>query len=101
MTDEQCIPLKHSLGKGFVIPLGSISLVGVVAKNGMVGCGAIDVTALGKFGYAAARVRPTRGPSVAGIEDLLVAEVKEANEAALRLGIQEGMTGKDALDLLS
>lgn len=101
MTDEQCVPLKHSLGKGFVIPLGSVSLVGVVAKNGMVGCGAIDVAALERFRYAAARVRPTRGPSVNGIEDLLVAEVKEANESARRLGILEGMTGRDALDLLS
>jgi uncharacterized protein YunC (DUF1805 family) len=101
MTCEQSVPLKHSTGTGFVIPLGNVNLVGVVARNGMVGCGAIDVAALDKFGYAAARVRPTCGPSVTGIDDLMVAEVKEANEGARRLGIREGMTGKEALDLLS
>jgi len=98
---EETIPLKHSDGKGFVIPLGSINLVGVVASRGMVGCGAFDVSALNNFAYPAAKVRPLAGPSIVTIADLLSGEIKETNAAAQDLGVKAGMTGKAALDLLS
>jgi len=58
------VPLQNSIGEGFVIPLGPVNLVGVVARNGMVGCGAVDVAALEKFGYPAARVRPSTGTKI-------------------------------------
>ncbi|MCQ8893477.1 MAG: YunC family protein [Methanolinea sp.] len=95
------VPLRNAEANGFVVPLGPVNLVGVVAKNGMVGCGAIDVAALDRFGYPAARVRPSTGPSIATIDDLLAGIVKEANAAARRRGVGEGMTGREALDLLS
>jgi uncharacterized protein YunC (DUF1805 family) len=98
---EETISLRHSVGKGFVIPLGTINLVGVVARYGMVGCGAFDVSALNNFSYPAAKVRPVTGPSIVTIADLLSGEIKEANAAAQGHGITIGMTGKAALDLLS
>ena len=98
---EETIPLTHSDGKGFVIPLGSINLVGVVARKGMVGCGAFDVSALNNFTYPAAKVRPLTGPSIVTLADLLSGEIKEANTAAQEIGVKAGMTGKAALDLLS
>ena len=98
---EETISLKYSEGKGFVIPLGSINLVAVVAKNGLVGCGAFDVSALNNFSYPAVKVRPVSGPSIVTIADLLSGEIKEVNVAAQDLGITIGMTGKAALDLLS
>ncbi len=98
---EETILLRNSEGKGFVIPLGMINLVGVVTKNGMVGCGAIDVAALNNFAYAAAKVRPVTGTSIATIDDILSGEIKESNDAARKYGIIPGMTGKAALDLLS
>jgi uncharacterized protein YunC (DUF1805 family) len=98
---EEIVTLKNSDGKGFVIPLGSINLVGVVAGKGMVGCGAFDVSALNNFSYPAAKVRPLTGSSIVTIDDLLSGEIKEANQAAQKLGIITGMTGKAALDLLS
>ena len=98
---EETISLKHSDGKGFVIPFGTINLVGVVARKGMVGCGAFDVSALNNFSYPAAKVRPITGPSIVTIADLLFGEIKEANAAAQQLGITTGMSGKAALDLFS
>lgn len=95
------VPLRNSVGEGFVIPLGPVNFVGVVARNGMVGCGAVDVAALDRFGYPAARVRPSTGPSIATIGDLLAGIVKEANSNAQGLGVREGMTGREALDHLS
>jgi len=98
---EERISLKHSEGRGFVIPLGQVSLVGVVASRGLVGCGAIDVAALERFSYPAAQVRPSSGPSISTVADLLSGVVKEVNEGAKRAGVAVGMSGKEALDLLS
>ena len=66
----------------------------------MVGCGAFDGAALDNFSYPAARVRPTRGDSIATIGDLLAGAVKDANATAIKLGVKVGMSGRDALDLM-
>lgn len=92
LTDEQA--------DGYVIPLGPANLVFVISNSGMVGCGAFDVAALDNFAYPAARVRPTISTSISTIEDLLVGEVKDANEAAFELGVMINMTGREALDLM-
>jgi uncharacterized protein YunC (DUF1805 family) len=94
------VQLAKKQADGYVIPLGQINLVSVVTDVGMVGCGAFDVAALNNFGYPAARVRPSKGGSIATIEDLLQGIVKEANPVAERLGLRVGMVGKEALDLL-
>ena len=44
--------------EGFVIPIGKVNLVFARTDKGLVGCGAFDVMALEKFGYAAAKVKP-------------------------------------------
>jgi len=92
------VQLAEKQADGYVIPLGPVNLVMVVTDVGMVGCGAFDVAALDNFGYPAARVRATRGSSVATIDDLLVGAIKDANAAAIRLGVEIGMSGREALD---
>jgi uncharacterized protein YunC (DUF1805 family) len=99
--DQEEIPLKKSTGAGYILPLGPVNLVWVVARNGLVGCGAIDVDALGKFGYPAARVRPVHGDRITTLEDLISGVVKDANPSAQQRGVRVGMNGKEALDLLS
>jgi uncharacterized protein YunC (DUF1805 family) len=96
------VQLAKKQADGYVIPLGlgKVNLVSVVTDVGMVGCGAFDVAALNNFGYPAARVRPSRGSSIATIEDLLQGIVKEVNPAAEMLGLKVGMAGREALDLL-
>jgi uncharacterized protein YunC (DUF1805 family) len=94
------IQLTKKQADGYVIPLGPINLVNVITDVGMVGCGAFDVHALNNFGYPAAKVRPSRGNSIATIDDLLQGIVKEVNPAAEKLGLKVGITGRDALDLL-
>lgn len=93
--------MNNSEAAGYVVPLGPVNLVWGVARRGMVGCGAFDVRALEKFAYPAARVRPVGSPSVATLRDLLSGEISEANSFAAALGIQVGMSGKEALDRLS
>ena len=96
---HQTVAVGDGVADGYVIALGPVNLVCAVAGHGMVGCGAFDVAALDKFGYAAARVRRAAG-SVADVDDLLAAEVTEANEAARQLGVAVGMSGRAALEQL-
>jgi uncharacterized protein YunC (DUF1805 family) len=98
---QESLTLKNSMATGYVIPAGPVNLVMVIAKSGMVGCGAFDVAALDAFGYPAAKVRPSRGNAVGTIGDLCAGIVKEMNTAAKKLGVEPGMTGREALDLFS
>lgn len=86
---------------GHVIPIGPVNLVFATAENGLVGCGAIDVLALEKFHYAAAKVRPCGSASVSTIQELLSGEIVAVNKYAAEHGITIGMSGKDALARLS
>ena len=99
MVNEK-VQLTSKQAEGYVIPLGAINLVMVITDVGMVGCGAFDVAALDGFNSPAARVKSTTGGGIASIDDLLEGEVKNANRAAKALGIQERMSGRDALDLM-
>lgn len=91
---------RGGVAKGYVIPIGPANIVFAVGTTGMVGCGAFDVVALERFGYPAARVRPTGSGSIESLEDLLEGEVKDANGPAAALGVEVGMRGREALDLL-
>lgn len=92
------VQLTSKQADGYVIPLGAINLVMVITDVGMVGCGAFDVDALDGFNYPAARVKSTTGGGIADIDDLIGGEVKDANRAAKKLGVQVGMSGRDALN---
>jgi len=94
------VQLPGKSARGFVYPLGPANLVAVVTDAGLVGCGAFDVVALEKFNFPAARVRPSKGDSIATIEDLLDGIVKDANAPAQARGVKVGMTGKEALGKL-
>ncbi|HDQ08342.1 MAG TPA: DUF1805 domain-containing protein [Methanoculleus sp.] len=86
----------------YAVPAGPLTIVFAVAEKGVLACGAIDPAALQTFGLATARVRPPeKTSSVASAKDLLDGTVKEANPAAEALGIRIGMSGAEALALLS
>ena len=93
--EQMKVELKDKTADGYVIPLGPFNIVSVHTDTGMVGCGAFDVVALDKFDYPAARIT-----GIATVDDLLQGQVKEANQAAQARGIKEGMTGREALELL-
>ena len=94
------VKLTRKVADGFIIPLGPANLVAIRTDVGMVGCGAFDVAALDSFSYPAAKVRPSIGPSIVDTDDILKGIIKEVNRAALGRGIKNGMTGKQALELL-
>jgi uncharacterized protein YunC (DUF1805 family) len=96
----QKVQLTNKQADGYIIPLGSINIVLVVTDVGMVGCGAFDVMAFDAFDYPAVRVKSTSGNPIATIDDLLAGVVKDANAEATKLGINIGISGREALDKL-
>ena len=96
MTEHEIL-FEGRTARACVVPAGPVNLVFAVGERGLLGCGAIDAGALQRFGYPAARVRPTTGPSIETIDDLLDGEVTEANESAQALGVAVGMIGRAAL----
>jgi uncharacterized protein YunC (DUF1805 family) len=97
---QTTVKLSRKQAEAFEIPLGNVNLVFAKTDVGMIACGAIDVMALDRFDYPAARVKATRGPVIATVDDLLAGEVREANASAQRLGIQPGMPTRTALEKL-
>lgn len=65
--------------------------------RGIVGCGAIDVIALEKFGIPAVKVRPVDGDSIRNIDDLLEGEVTIVNAFARDAGVFQKMNGEEAI----
>jgi len=94
------VELSRKAANGYIIPLGMVNLVTVVTNSGMVGCGVLDVKALDAFGYPAAKARRASDGFIATIDDLLNGIIKEVNDAARKRGVNIGMSGKEALELM-
>jgi uncharacterized protein YunC (DUF1805 family) len=87
---------------GYAVELSdSVNLVFAAARNALIGCGAFDVRALDRFNIGAVKVGSADGSAVTSVADLLGGVVKEANQAASRLGVREGMSGREALEKMS
>lgn len=72
----------------------------ILTNAGLVGCGIYDVATAAHFNQAVAICRGTPASPLVEPEDLLEAKIVEATPQAKALGIQEGMTGKEAVELL-
>ncbi len=83
--------------EGYVVDFGPVSLVFAKTDKGTVGCGIFDIETFQKFHFAAAKAKGSAGP-IKNIEDLLEAEIVAVNEAAKALGVETGMTGREALE---
>src|SRR4051812_3068997 len=70
----------------------------ILTEVGLVGCGIYDVKTAGEFGQAIASARGTQQPLV-NPEDLLEAKIVAATPYAKELGVQIGMTGREAVEL--
>src|SRR5207253_1089566 len=72
----------------------------ILTEAGLVGCGIYDVKTAAEFGQAVAIARGTPQNPLVNPEDLLDARIVEATPQAKELGIQIGMTGTEAVELL-
>ena len=72
----------------------------ILTEAGLVGCGIYDVKTAAEFGQAVATARGTPQKPLVNPEDLLDAKIVEATPQAKGLGIQVGMTGREAVERL-
>jgi len=85
---------KTALGLKVDLP-DSPPLIAVIGENGFVMCGFLNVDAAEKLGVTAAMVS-----GVETFDDVLDAAVKEVTSRAEMKGIQQGMKGREAIELL-
>ena len=89
------IKLENGTGLGLKFEMENAPLLVIKADKGFVMCGYLDMAAAEKLGDAAVRVS-----GVSSFDDVLNAEVAAATEAAKKLGVKEGMSGRQALELM-
>lgn len=72
----------------------------ILTEAGIVGCGIYDTRVAAEFGQAIAIARGTPAKPLVDPEDLFEAKIVEATPQAKALGVEVGMTGKQAVELL-
>lgn len=72
----------------------------ILTQVGLVGCGIYDLQTAAEFGQAIAIAKGTPSQPLVDPEDLLDARIVNATPQAKELGIEIGMTGKEAVELM-
>jgi uncharacterized protein YunC (DUF1805 family) len=92
MLIEQ-IQLENGCALGLRFEMQKYPLLVIRAEKGFLMCGYLNVSAAESLGDAAAKVK-----GVQNFEDMLKAQVVEVTQQARELGIESGMTGREALE---
>ncbi len=90
------IKIGEKIFNAYTIPTANVSMLMIGSKKGMLGCGYISVEAADKFGDPLAIVR-----GVSCYDDMLKAKVAAVSKPAAQLGVKVGMSGQDALLIMS
>ena len=69
----------------------------ILTRSGLVGCGIYDVDTAGVFGQVVAIARGTPQHPLVEPEDLLEAKIVDVSEPARQLGLEAGITGREAV----
>lgn len=72
----------------------------ILTKAGIVGCGIYDLKTAAEFGQAIAIAKGTPAKPLVEPEDLFEAKIVGVTPQAASLGIQTGMTGREAVEKL-
>lgn len=72
----------------------------ILTKAGIVGCGIYDLATPAEFGQAIAIAKGTPQSPLTEPEDLLDARIVGLTPQAAAIGIEKGMTGRDAVELM-
>jgi uncharacterized protein YunC (DUF1805 family) len=91
------VQIKAGMAVGTMVELPKTRVLSISTEKGYIMCGVLNVRELDRI-HPERRIIAARVIGVREIEDLLHAKVVEATEEAKKLGIKEGMTGKEALE---
>lgn len=92
---------KSAASMGLAVSWQDSQFIMIVTDKGLVSCGVIDVAVMNRAGAAIAVARGTKEKPLVTVEDLLAAPIAEVTEKAAAYGAAPGMTGKEALEILS
>lgn len=92
MLIEQ-IQLENGCALGLRFEMQKYPLLVIRAEKGFLMCGYLNVSAAESLGDTAAKVK-----GVQSFEDMLKAQVVEVTRFARELGVEAGMTGREALE---
>ncbi|MCS7131838.1 MAG: DUF1805 domain-containing protein [Hadesarchaea archaeon] len=95
MIQEREVRVGERKALGIRVELPEAPLLLLVAPKGYVMCGYLNVETAERLGQAAAVVTGVRS-----LEEMLEARVTRATKKARELGIEEGMSGREALKLM-
>ena len=87
--------------KGIEASWESGQWVAIICNKGMVGCGAFDAKLMEKHEQVIATIHGSIEHPLITCEDLLEAKIMEVTKLAREFGVKEGITGKEAVELLS
>ena len=77
-----------------------VSPLSILTKAGIVGCGIYNTEVAGEFGQAIAIAKGTPANPLVEPEDLFEAKIVGVTPQAESIGIQLGMTGREATELM-
>ncbi len=95
MFETKELELDGKKFHGLRADLPKAPLVALIATNGYIMCGYLNIESAEKLGQAAAIVR-----GVNNFDDMLNGKVVAATSQARKLGVAEGMLGRDAIKKL-
>jgi uncharacterized protein YunC (DUF1805 family) len=88
----------QAIGSTYQWPGGQYCAIHTV--NGLVGCGIYDIRSANEFNLVVAIARGTPAKPLREPEDLFAAKILEVSQAAEKLGLSPGMTGREAVEKL-
>jgi uncharacterized protein YunC (DUF1805 family) len=95
MMKTHKISIENKSAEGYEIGLPGAPLLVAQGSKGFIMCGYLDINTANRLGHAAAVVR-----GVMSIDELLDKAVSDVSEAAKKLGVASGMSGRQALQKL-
>lgn len=95
------IETKGKPAQGLSVSWKDGQFVTMVTDSGMVACGAFGVRVMDEFKIAMAIAKGTPQKPLKTPEDLLDAKIVGVTSKAAGMGIKVGMSGREALELMS
>lgn len=99
-TITQSMQFKNGCATGMSHHWKNGQYCSIMTPVGIVGCGIYDVATAGEFGQAIAIAKGTPTQPLVNPEDLLDAKIVDATSQAKALGIEVGMSGQAAVELM-
>jgi uncharacterized protein YunC (DUF1805 family) len=94
------VPVAGGIATGITVELPRTRLVILSGSRGYIMCGALDVALLDSGHLRAREIVAGRAVGVRTLDDLLAAPLESVTSAGRELGLNPGMTGREAVALL-